>query len=100
MQPDHRGLGLVEKKRAHRFSHIGVGIIGTIIFTSSYLKTSAQTLSKVAKTQTISRSAMWQRVPDGPDLDRESCDIQLSSAGDFPGMPPRLEVQDEAFMRQ
>lgn len=32
-------------------------------------------------------------IPGGPELDRESCDIQLSSAGDFPGMPPRVEIQ-------
>ena len=32
-------------------------------------------------------------IPGGPELDRESCDIQLSSAGSFTGMPPRLEIQ-------
>ena len=32
-------------------------------------------------------------IPGGPELDRESCDIQLSSAGAFTGLPPRLEIQ-------
>lgn len=39
-------------------------------------------------------------IPGGPELDRESCDIQLSSAGGFPGMPPRLEVQIKGTKEQ
>jgi hypothetical protein len=32
-------------------------------------------------------------IPGGPELDRESCDLQLSSSGVVIGMPPRLEIQ-------
>ncbi len=38
MQPDHRGLGLVEKKRAHRFSHVGAQFIPCIALGENVLR--------------------------------------------------------------
>src|SRR5437867_2431269 len=38
-------------------------------------------------------AAVGGYIPGGPERDRESCDIQLSSSGSTIGAPPRLEIQ-------